>query len=184
MPFPYRRIAKRLIEGDSATVTEEIGAALEDVVSWTVCSLPGVRILHRDYVNRANSAEIDLFLFNNPRLSPIEFLPQFLIVECKNWRSPVNSATVRDFIAKVRSARQEVGILVAANGITGDAADQTAANDDIRLAFDQEGIKILLLTRKEIEDFRSLRDVVLLLEEKYGKACLRSTSVATRTVRN
>lgn len=178
MPFPYRKIARRLVEGDNTIVTEEIGAALEDVVSWTLCSLPGVRVLHRDFVNRANSTEIDLFLFNNPRLSPIEFLPQFLIVECKNWRNPVNSATVRDFIAKVRSARQDVGILVAANGVTGDAADQTAANDDIRLAFDQDGIKILVLSRTEIESFRSLQEVVLLLEEKYGKACLRSTSIA------
>ena len=178
MPFRYRKIAKRLIDGDDATLAEEIGAALEDVVSWTLCSMPGVRVLHRDFVNRANSAEIDLFLFNNPRLSPIEFLPQFLIVECKNWRHPVNSATVRDFIAKVRSARQEVGILVAANGVTGDTADQTCANDEIRMAFDQDGIKILVLTRAEIEALRSIRDIVLLLEGKYGKACLRSTSVA------
>jgi predicted Mrr-cat superfamily restriction endonuclease len=128
-------------------------------------------------VNRANSAEVDLFLFNNQHLSPIEFLPHFLIIECKNWRSPVNSATVRDFITKVRSARQEVGILVAANGVTGDAVDQTAANDDIRLAFDQDGIKILVLTRREIEQLRSSREIVLLLEEKYGKACLRSTTI-------
>ncbi len=177
MPFPYRKIARRLLEGDIATVTREVGAALEDVVAWTLCSLPGVRVLHRDFVNRANSTEIDLFLFNNPRLSPIEFLPQFVIVECKNWRDRVNSATIRDFITKVRSARQEVGILVAANGVTGDAADQTAANDDIRLAFDQDGTKILVLTRGEIEQFRSPREIVLLLEEKYGKACLRSTTI-------
>ena len=177
MPFPYRKIATRLLEGDNTRITEEIGAALEDVVSWTLCSLPGVRVLHRDFVNRGNSTEIDLFLFNNPRLSPIEFLPQFLIVECKNWQHRVNSATVRDFIAKVRAARQEVGILVAASGITGNAADQTAANDDIRLAFDQDGTKILVLTRSEIEQFRTPREIVLLLEEKYGKACLRSTTI-------
>ncbi len=54
MPFPYRKIAKRLLEGDNATVTNEIGAALEDVVAWTLCALPGVRVLHRDFVNRAN----------------------------------------------------------------------------------------------------------------------------------
>ncbi len=177
MPFPYRKIAKRLLEGDNATVTNEIGAALEDVVAWTLCALPGVRVLHRDFVNRANSTEIDLFIFNNKRLSPIEFLPPFLIVECKNWRQSVNSATVRDFITKVRSARQEVGILVAASGVTGDAADQTAANDDIRLAFDQDGTKILVLTRSEIEQFRSFCEIVFLLEEKYGKACLRSTTI-------
>ena len=101
MPFPHRKIARRLRQGDEATVTEEVGGALEDVVGWTLCSLPGVRVLHRDFVNRANSAELDLFIFNNARLSPIEFLPQYLIVECKNWQAAVNSSTMRDFIAKV-----------------------------------------------------------------------------------
>jgi hypothetical protein len=173
----HKKIAKRLRKGDVATIAEEIGSALEDVVSWTLCSLQGVRVLHRDFVNRANSTEIDLFLFNNPRLSPIEFLPQFLLVECKNWQHRVNSATVRDFILKVRSARLSVGILVAASGITGDAADQTAANDEIRLAFDQDGTKILVLTRNEIERFRSSQEIVRLFEEKYGNACLRSTTI-------
>ncbi len=178
MPFPHRKIAKRLKQGDEATITEEIGAALEDVVDWTLCSLPGIRVLHRDFVNRANSAELDLFLFNNPRLSPIEFLPQYLIVECKNWRAPVNSATVRDFIGKVRSTRLEVGLLVAANGVTGDLQEQTAANDEIRTAFDRDGTKILVLTRAEIEAFRSTDNIVVLFEEKFGKACLRSTTIA------
>jgi hypothetical protein len=177
MPFPFRKIARRLVEGDNTDVTEEIGAALEDVVGWTLCALPGVRILHRDFVNRMGSAELDLFLFNSPRESPIEFLPQFLVVECKNWRVNVNSATVRDFVGKVRSTKQKVGILVAANGVTGDPEEQTRANDVIREAYDAEEIKILVLTRTEIEAFRSEDDVVRLFEEKYGKACLRSTTI-------
>lgn len=177
MPFPFRKIAKRLQEGDAATTTEEVGAALEDVMTWSLCALPGIRVLHRDFVNHGNSAEFDLFLFNNPRLSPIEFLPQYLVVECKNWQAAVGSATVRDFIGKVESTRLEVGILVAANGVTGDANERTAANDEIRAAFDRRGTKILILTRAEIEGFRSADDLVLLLEEKFGKACLRSTAL-------
>ena len=121
--------------------------------------------------------ELDLFLFNNDRQSPLAFLPQYLIVECKNWAAAVNSATVRDFIAKLHSTHQEVGILVAANGITGDAQDQTAANDIIREAFDRGNIKLIVLTRAEIEAFRSQDDIVLLFEHKYGKACLRSTTL-------
>jgi len=177
MAFPHRKIAARLKEGDAAIIKEEIGAALEDVVGWTLCSLPGVRLLQRDFTNRANSMELDLFLFNNRGQSPLEFLPPYLIVECKNWAARVDSATVRDFIAKLHSTHQEVGILVAANGVTGDAEDQTAANDIIREAFDRDDIKLIVLTRAEIEAFRSQRDIVLLLEQKYGTACLRSTTL-------
>jgi hypothetical protein len=178
MAFPHRKIAARLHQGDAATVTEEVGAALEDVVAWTLCSLPGIRILQRDFTNRGNSMELDLFLFNKHGQSPLDFLPSFLIVECKNWTAPVGSATVRDFIGKLHSTHQEVGILVAANGVTGDAADQTSANDVIREAFDRDNIKLIVLTREDIEALRSHRDIVLLLEQKYGRACLRSTSVA------
>ena len=75
--------------------------------------------------------------------------------ECKNWSDPVNSATVDSFVAKVRSSRLELGILVAANGVTGDSVERTAANDVIRRAFDRDNIKILVITRMEIESFRS-----------------------------
>ncbi len=178
MAFPYKKIAARLAEGDATRVTEEIGAALEDVVGWTLCSLPGVRILKRDFVNRAVSMEIDLFLFNNPRLSPIEFLPEYLLVECKNWVVPVDSATVRDFIGKLHAIHQKVGILVAANGITGNIVEQTATNDVIRQNFDTNDIKVIVLKRSDIEAFRSKQDIVLFLEERYGVACLRSTVIA------
>jgi hypothetical protein len=178
MAFPHRKIAARLAQGDATQVTKEIGAALEDVVAWTLCSLPGVRVLKRDFLDRAGSAEYDLFLFNNRRISPIEFLPENLLVECKNWAVPVGSATVRDFIGKLLTIHQRVGILVAANGITGDLADQTAANDVIRQFFDSQDIKVIVLKRSEIEAFRSKEDIVFLLEERYGEACVRSTVIA------
>ena len=77
----------------------------------------------------------------------------------------------------MRSTKQKVGILVAANGVTGDPEEQTRANDVIREAYDAEEITILVLTRTEIEAFRSEDDVVRLFEEKYGKVCLRSTTI-------
>ena len=62
----------------------------------------------------------------------------------------------------------ELGILVAASGITGDPVDRTAANDIIRRAFDRDNIKLLVVTRAEIEAFRSTRDVIVLIREKFG----------------
>jgi hypothetical protein len=57
---------------------------------------------------------------------------------------------------------------VAANGTTGDAQQRTAANDIIRQAFVRDNIKILVVTRAEIEAFRSVADVVALMREKFG----------------
>ncbi len=134
MPLPYKKIAERFADGDRAKTTKGKGNALEDIVKWTFCSLPGIRVLKRNFVDTAGAAEIDLLLYNDPRLSPVPFLSEYPIIECKNWIVPVDSATVRDFIGKVRTAHLEVGILVAANGVTGDDSDRTAAIDVIRHA--------------------------------------------------
>jgi hypothetical protein len=166
--FSHRAIARRLTEGDVAATTEEKGAALEDVVISSFCKVRGIGFLRRDQTNSAGSSEIDILLFNQRHPLGLPFLTDYLIFECKNWAAPVNSATVASFIAKVRAARLELGVLVAANGITGDAEQRSAANDIIRQAFDRDNIKILVVTRVEIESFRSIADVVALMRDKFG----------------
>ena len=111
---------------------------------------------------------IGLWFGETGKSTPGSFLSDYLIFECKNWAAPVDSATVASFIAKVRAARLELGVLVAANGITGDAQQRTAANDIIRQAFVRDNIKILVVTRAEIEGFRSVADVIALMREKFG----------------
>jgi hypothetical protein len=166
--FPYLQIARRLAEGDAAATTEEKGGALEDVVLRSFCKIRGVGLLRRDQTNVAGSAEIDLLLYNQAHPLGLPFLPNYLIFECKNWAAPVSSAAVDGFVSKVRSCRLELGILVAASGITGNPVDRTAANDIIRRAFDRENIKLLVITRAEIEAFRSTGDVIALIREKFG----------------
>jgi hypothetical protein len=178
MPYPHSKIAKRLAEGDVAKTTKAKGAALEDVVSWTFCSLPGLRVLKRDFKDAAGASEIDLLLYNDPRSTPVPFLSEYLVIECKNWTVPVNSATVRDFIGKLHTCRLKVGILVAASGVTGDANDQTAANDSIRQAFDADGIKIIVIKRADLEGFRSREAFLRFVQERYGEVILRSSSIA------
>ena len=50
------------------------------------------------------------------------------IIECKNWSNPVGSMEVSWFITKIRDRGLDFGVLVAANGVTGDARDKTAAH--------------------------------------------------------
>jgi len=166
--FSHHAIAQRLAEGDAAATTEEKGAALEDVVINSFCKIPGIGFLRRDQTNNAGSSEIDILLFNQRHAVGLPFLSDYLIFECKNWAAPVGSATVASFVAKVRAARLELGILVAANGITGEAQQRTAANDIIRQTFDRDNIKILVVTRTEIEAFRSVAHVIALMREKFG----------------
>jgi len=175
--FSHQQIALRLVQGDAAATTEEKGAALEDVVHQSFCKLRGVGLLRRDQTNNAGSSEIDILLYNQRHPLGLPFLPDYLIFECKNWATPVDSATVDGFVAKVRSCRLELGILVAANGVTGDAAQRTAANDIIRRAFDRDNIKLLVITRTDIEALRCIDDVIALMRDKFGGLIMGLASV-------
>lgn len=175
MPFPYKKIVARLNQGDAAITTKEKGDALEDVVSWVFCSMPGIKVLKRNFVDSAGSAEIDLLLYNDPRQTPVQFLSEFPMIECKNWQAPVDSVTVRAFLDKLRSARLKVGILVATHGVTGDADDRTAAKNVIDRAFDRDGIVLIVITRAEIENFRSKDDILTFLQDRFGDAIMQST---------
>jgi hypothetical protein len=174
--FPHRKIAGQLAQGDAALTTEEKGAALEDVIIDSFCRIRGVGFLHRDQTNAAGSSEIDILLYNQRHPLGLPFLPNYLIFECKNWATPVSSGAVDAFVTKIRTCRLEFGILVAANGITGDAADRTAANDVIRRAFDRDNIEVIVITRAEIEAFRKVGDVVALVRVKFGRLIMGLTA--------
>jgi len=175
--FPRAVIAKTLAQGDTANTTERQGAALESAVTKCFCAVRGVGFLKRDTTNNAGSAEIDILLYNQAHPLGFPFLPPYLMFECKNWNSPVNCASVEHFISKVRASHLKFGVIVAANGITGDFANRRAAVDAIIHAFDSDQIVILVITREEIEGFYRSEDVVRLLKDKFGSAILRLAAV-------
>ena len=178
MPFPHTKIAKRLKEGDAATTAKGKGEALEDVVEWIFCTLPGIRVLKRNIVDNAVTTEVDLLLYNDPKQTPVQFLSEFPMIECKNWAVPVDAATVRDFVGKLREARLKVGILVATSGVTGNPTERTSAVRVITRAFESDGITVHVITRSDIEKFRSKEAVLELLQDRFGDAIMRSTVLA------
>ncbi|SFL41319.1 restriction endonuclease [Pseudomonas sp. NFACC46-3] len=160
-------IADKLVAGDAGNTAEK-GAALEEVVAETLCQLEGVGVIKRNILDNAGSLEIDILLYNHRLRDGLPFLPTHLIIECKNWQAPVNSATLTVFTGKLRKFRVDFGILVAANGITGDAQDRTAAHAHLRSVYDRDGLAVIVITRAEIEALRDTEDLGLLMREKYG----------------
>ena len=61
------------------------------------------------------------------------------------------------------------GLLVAANGITGDAAAKTAAHAHLREEFLLCGLIVLVVTRNEIEALTSTDELLVLLKTKFGR---------------
>jgi hypothetical protein len=141
------------------------GRAFEDVICYVFGQVPGVAITRRNSLNAAGSEEIDVAFWNRMHPRGFYFLPRIILVECKNWSQPVGSSEVDWFGSKLRRRGLSFGVLFAANGITGDNAELTAAHDIIRASL-AEGCQIVVVTRNEIEQIPTTEALVRLMQEK------------------
>src|SRR6266542_1390082 len=137
----------------------ERGLALEDLVSYVFEHVPGISVTIRNTLNPQHSEEVDIAFFNDQHRLGFFFLPFSFIVECKSWIDPVGSNDVSWFDTKVRHRGLSFGVLVAVNGITGDATDLRAAHDIISRAL-SERRQLVVLTLDELAQLQSGKDLV------------------------
>lgn len=168
------RISRAFSVGDAATTHHARGQALEDLMIYVLRRVPGVRFVERDVRVAAGSEEIDLVFWNDRLPNGFAFLPNILVFECKNWAVPVNSAAVSFFANKVRTRHLECGFLIAANGITGDAAELTAAHQHVDLAFVRDNVRLLVFERAEMEGLSHTDQLLRLIQHKIAQIVLRA----------
>ena len=94
------QVVRYFNKGDAATTAAARGKALEDLLVYLFCKVPGVKLIRRNSLTIDVSGEIDLIFWNDK--SVLDFLPNVLMFECKNWDGRVDSASVSFFISKVR----------------------------------------------------------------------------------
>ena len=92
------RVARAFREGGTATTAAERGRALEDLLVYLFRKIAGIRLVRRNALTMDMSSEIDLVLRNDK--SALDFLPNALLFESKNWKGRVDSASVSFFITK------------------------------------------------------------------------------------
>jgi hypothetical protein len=97
-----------------------------------------------------------------------------ILVECKNWSSPVGYPELAVFHDKLQSRGRPLGILVAAAGITGDSTSLTNAHSVLARALSR-GREILVITRHEIEQLSDTDELVRLLKRKRAQLAVSGT---------
>jgi hypothetical protein len=125
--YSNRRIVGAFAASEAAATTTERGRLLEELVVYLFSRCPGVRHYNSNVLSAPGSSEVDVCFWNSRHNGSIDFLPQILVVECKNTAERVGSAAVRTFLAKLQEMHLDHGILVAANGITGDPEPTSCA---------------------------------------------------------
>jgi hypothetical protein len=153
---------------DKSLTTKARGDALEDLLCYLLCELPGVKVL-RNARDPFQSQEIDITVANAQVSLWMRTLPMAMLVECKNWDNPVGVTAVTDFVFKLMAKAVEIGIMVAANGITGDQAEMTAAYQRISIA-QAKGHRILVITLEDLRNVRTTDDFEGLLTDSFLRA--------------
>jgi hypothetical protein len=150
---------------DKSLTTKARGDALEDLICYLFEELPGISV-RRNEVDRFKSMEIDVTVANLKEAKWLQLYPNVFLIECKNWDSPVGSGTVSDFIFKLDAKYVELGIIVAANGITGDPEDATSAYHRISIA-QSKGRRVLVIDLDSLKAIETTDDFQDLLREAF-----------------
>lgn len=117
-------------------------------------------------MNTFATEEIDVACKNDNDPAGLAGLADFFLVECKGWRDAVNSEQVSWFLTKIRHRGVRFGILIAANGITGDPEHLSRANFLVGVEMATFGIRMVIVTREEIEKLTSGEDLAKLIIQK------------------
>ena len=172
--YSKRHILGRLGLAASGNGNSEKGRALEDLACYVFERVPGISIAKRNALNDFSSEEIDVAFWNKKAKRGFYFLDDVVIVECKNWSAPLGSAEVAWFDTKIKHRGLSFGVLIAANGITGNPAERTAAHQIIAAAL-VERRRIVVITVDEVRNLGTTDDLVLLVQEKLCELAVSGT---------
>lgn len=167
-------VQAHLTAGEQGATTSIQGKALEDLICYVFGLVPGIAITHRNELNAFATEEIDVALWNDHATDGLGFLPNIILVECKNWSNPVSSNEVSWFDTKLRNRGLDFGILVATRGITGDAQDLTAAHAIVASAL-REKRRLLVIRTAELAVLAHTDPLSLLIKRKLCDLAVKGT---------
>lgn len=170
-PIDQARIAEYLERSRPDNRPAVKGQALQDLTEYMFAQVPGVEFRGARAMPDFRSEEIDLGVTNRRADHGLALFPELLLIECKNWTRRVGPMEVAWFATKLRRRRQDTGILIAAQGITGTATEHTGASFEVGQCL-SEGQRIVVLTRDEISHLVSGEQLALLLEKKQADITL------------
>lgn len=163
-----------LSTGSSAASSMERGNALEDLICYVFGQVPGISVTRRNQKNVFQTEEIDVAFWNDGFPEGFFFLPNIVLVECKNWSQKVGSAQLSWFDAKLRSRGLSFGVLIASQGITGNPGELTAAHSIVAGAL-REGRRLVVITSEELTRLQDSSQLIYLVKEKLCDLAVNGT---------
>jgi hypothetical protein len=163
--YSREKIRRDLRKADRAKTNDEKGDIFESLVVYLFSKVPGIPQIRRNATNVFRSEEIDLVVWNDRHPRGLSSLNTWIPIECKSSAHPVGSQELQSFISKIERRALDFGILIAWRGITGDSTTLTGAHDHASTAL-IKGIRVIIMTRKDIENLSSTEDLVNLIRTR------------------
>jgi hypothetical protein len=171
-----RRMGSAINASEQATTNAAKGKALEDFICALFERVPGIELIERNALNAFQTEELDVVIWNAQSRAGLHFLPNLLIVECKNWNNPVGSQEVAYFLSRMQQRDCDHGLLVAASGITGNPAELTAARFNLATGLASRR-RVLVFTLAELARLRTSDDLVVAIKRKLCQLVVSGTFI-------
>ena len=165
MTLDPAEIRRYLAEAQAAATSDAKGKIYEELVKYLFEAVPGC-FAESNTTNVFRTEQIDVAVGNGRWPTGLWLLPHVILVECKHWDKPVDSSTVGYFMNILAGRGVELGVLVAASGITGNRDDMTNAHA-LGLHGSPRGLKVIVITTTEIAKLSTLADFIELLHRRY-----------------
>lgn len=168
MPLDPMVVRDHLNAAASALNTDAQGKAYEKLIVYLFESTPGC-LAEPNVISAFGSEQVDVAVGNLRVPDGPALLPATFLVECKDWSKPVDSSTVGYFINTLANRSVEVGLMIAARGITGDPHDFSYAHS-LLIQASARGNRVLVVTTEEVSTLTSSSDFVELLHRRQLRA--------------
>jgi hypothetical protein len=163
--FDPAEIRRYLADAQAAATSDAKGKLYEELVKYLFAAVPGC-LAESNITNMFRTEQVDVAVGNGKLPDGLWLLPHVILVECKHWDEPVDSGRVGYFMNILAGRGVELGILVAANGITGNRDDLTNAHA-LGLHGSPRGLKVVVITTQDIANLQTVADLIELLHRRY-----------------
>lgn len=165
MTLDPAEIRRCLAGAQTAATSDAKGKLYEKLVKYLFEAVPGC-FAESNITNVFRTEQVDVAVGNGKLPDGLWLLPHVILVECKHWDEPVDSGRVGYFMNILAGRGVELGILVATNGITGNADDMTNAHA-LGLHGSPRGLKVVVITTEDITNLQTVADFIELLHRRY-----------------
>jgi hypothetical protein len=166
-------IHRYLTDAQAAATSDAKGKLYEALVVYLFEAVPGC-FAEPNTTNVFRTEQIDVAVGNGRLQAGLWLLPHVILIECKDWDRPVDSSTVGYFMNIMAGRGVELGVLVAANGITGNRDDLTSAHA-LGLHASPRALKVIVVTTDDLANLQTAAEFIDLLHRRYLQAFATGT---------